>query len=180
MAFVPISFRIAQAVGITGAAWLSGNIASLSLISVPALIQSGSKDSVPSPVLAQQWKYNFEKGKSQNPPIAAASASAFSYLAWSVRSGSRLRSIVPKNSIQLYTTAAILTLGIVPYTLLAMQSTNSKLIAKSEAWKGVAISGTSEDAEFIELVEKWTFLNGVRSSLPLAGAIAGFIAVLAV
>lgn len=153
----------------------TGNIATLSLTSVPALLQSGSNDSVPSAILVKQWRYTFEKGKSQNPPVAAATAAAFAYLAWSVRSGSPLRSLAPKNSIQLYCTAAILTMGIVPYTIVAMSSTNNRLLAKSEATEETLV-----DVEAKELLQRWTFLNGVRSSLPLAGAITGLIAVLAV
>jgi len=168
------SFRIAQAVGLSGAAWLSGNIAALSLISVPALSKSHKEDSVPAGYLARQWKHTFEAGKSQNPPIAGVATASFAYLAWSVRAGTSLSLLVPKNSIILYSVAAVFTIGIVPWTIIAMMPTNNKLLAKAEH----SASVMADDKEVSDLLRKWTILNGVRSLLPLAGTAVALAAVL--
>jgi hypothetical protein len=218
MSAFPTSFRIAQAVGLTGAAWLSGvlahpliilssiistldqrgetqkvffnhhhtsftdflpgNIASLSLISIPALTQS--QDSVPPRILAKQWKDLYDLGKTQNPPIAGVTAASFSYLAWSVRSGTSLRLLAPRNAMQLYAAAAVFTLGIVPYTLITMNPTNNKLIEKAGKVdvNSKGLDGTGDDKEVGELLKKWQVLNGIRGVIPLLGVVAGFVAVL--
>jgi hypothetical protein len=214
----PTSFRIAQAVGLTGAAWLSGvlshplnfpsslistldqgretqkvvfnhhhvsftdflpgNIASLSLISIPALTKS--QDSIPPRILAKQWNDLYDLGRTQNPPIAGVTAASFSYLAWSVRPGTSLRLLAPRNAMQLYAAAAVFTLGIVPYTLLTMNSTNNKLIVKAGKVdvNGKGLEGTGDNKEVGELLRKWQGLNGIRSVIPLLGVVAGFMAVL--
>ena len=78
----------------------------------------------------------------------------------------------------LYGAAALLTIGIVPWTLLAMDRTNRKLIAKAEddGEGGAAI--VVQDAEVEGLLKKWGVLNGARSLFPLAGSVVAMIAVL--
>lgn len=109
----------------------------------------------------------FSSGKAQNPPIAAAAAASFSYLAWTLRS-------VPGNKARLYGAAAVLTIGIVPWTLLAMNPTNQKLIAKADSTATVK----DDEKEVEELLKKWGTLNGIRSLLPLLGSAAAVVAVL--
>ncbi|OWZ51738.1 hypothetical protein C349_01250 [Cryptococcus neoformans var. grubii Br795] len=48
------SLRMAQIVGVSGAMWLSGNIATLSLISIPALQRSALEDGVSALTLAKE------------------------------------------------------------------------------------------------------------------------------
>ena len=181
--------RAAKCIGVTGALWLGGersnpgtttfaeyagkgNIAALSLIAVPALCLSKVNGGIPSSTLVKQWKYIYETGKSQNPPIAAASAAAFFYVAWLARR------IAPKSQIPLYYgTAAVLTLGIVPFTLLAMSPTNNRLMKHSEgvSMEGSAALSQARDDEIDQLLTKWSILNGIRSLLPLAGGILGLV-----
>jgi uncharacterized membrane protein len=82
---------------------------------------------------------------------------------------------VPKNSVALYSIAAVLTIGIVPWTIIAMMPTNNKLLAKAEQ----SASVMADDKEVSDLLRKWTILNGIRSLLPLAGTAVAFAAVLA-
>ncbi|RDW59114.1 hypothetical protein BP5796_12038 [Coleophoma crateriformis] len=177
MATSQITLQIARAVGIAGAAWLSGNIAALSLISVPALNTSHAQDSVSLSTITHAWKHTYAKGKSQNPPVAAVVATSFAYLAWASH---RLRA---GRSMQLYSIAALLTIGIVPYTILTMSSTNNKLLAKSKKASSDAeitrAVSPAEDKETSDLLKKWTFLNGIRSTMPLLGAAAAALAALA-
>ncbi|KAL4770016.1 hypothetical protein BDW60DRAFT_218354 [Aspergillus nidulans var. acristatus] len=127
-----------QAIGVTGAAWLPGNIALFSMNVVPSLLRSPTETNLPMTTLAKQWREIYETGKHQNPPVAAITAASFvlSRPAPYIRAG-------------FYASAALLTLGIVPFTLVAMSSTNNALIAD------------------------WVVLNRVRSLLPLLGSLTG-------
>ncbi|KAJ9483998.1 hypothetical protein VN97_g9389 [Penicillium thymicola] len=172
----PPGYRVAQAIGLTGAAWLSGNIAALSMNAAPALLRARSEDRLPIANVVKLWRNFYESGKSQNPPIAVLTASAFFYLAWSTRSGVSLLRQVARNTTTLYGTAAILILGIMPYTITAMSSTNNALLAKAE----LASEPTAQvSMEIEELVSKWISLNVFRSLLPLAGGLLGIFATLA-
>jgi hypothetical protein len=130
---------------------------------------------VSSDVLSKQWKYCYEIGKAQNPPIAIATASSFVYLAWTVYSKAGLHPSSQKNGVMLYSAAAALVVGVVPLTLLAMATTNDKLSARAKQ----QLSTKSDDKEVGELLETWTFLNGVRSLFPLAACVAALAAGLA-
>lgn len=189
MASYPVGFRVAQAVGISGAAWLAGrwlytstrpssnfniagNIAALSTITTPALIRSHNEDNPPAGLLAKQWRNLFENGKSKNPPVAVGVTSAFLYLAWSVRSGSPLFQKTPISRSVLFSAAAVLTMSIVPFTFVAMSNTNNKLLEKSESTK------EASDADTVDLVKCWTTLNQIRGFLPLVGGLCGMLATL--
>ncbi|CEJ59424.1 hypothetical protein PMG11_08049 [Penicillium brasilianum] len=170
MASYPLGFRLAQAIGISGAAWLSGNIAALSMNVTPALLRSHREDNVHPATIAKQWRNMFENGKTQNPPIAAAVAASFFYLAWSVRSGAPLFKHTAYSRSGLFSAAAVLTLGIVPYTIVAMKRTNDTLLEKAKSVSEIS------DTETSTLIEKWTTLNAVRGYFPLAAAVIGMVA----
>lgn len=112
----------------------------------------------------------YENGKTQNPPIAVAVAASFLYLAWSVRSGAPLFKQTAYSRSGLFSAAAVLTLGVVPYTLLAMASTNNALLEKAKSAPEIS------DTETSRLIEKWTTLNAVRGYFPLAAAAVGLMA----
>ncbi|KAJ5703718.1 hypothetical protein N7493_010856 [Penicillium malachiteum] len=122
-----LGFYWAQAIGISGAAWLSGNIASLSTITTPTLLEYDKETNQSLNLLAKQWKSLFETGKAQNPPVAATVAASFLCLAWSVGQGAALSKDAAYNSIGLYLAAAALTVGIVPFTLRVVLSVYRKL-----------------------------------------------------
>ena len=109
----------------------------------------------------------YVRGKTQNPPIAAVVAGSFSYLAWTLRS-------VPGNKAGLYGVAAVMTIAIVPWTLLLMNPTNRSLIEKA----GAAVELKGDEEEVQGLLRRWGNLNGIRSLFPLVGGVAGALAVL--
>ncbi|KAL2436722.1 hypothetical protein ABEF95_013508 [Exophiala dermatitidis] len=155
--------QAAKIIGVTGAAWLS------------ALGQSKADDNTPSTTLAKQWSYIYNRGKVQNPPVAAMTAGAFFYLAWSART------TAPQSQLPLlYGSAAAATLGIVPFTLLLMNSTNSKLIRHTAASSKELSPGAqqSKDEEIVRLLGTWTTLNAIRGLFPLVGAVIGLVAIL--
>ncbi|KAJ5569910.1 uncharacterized protein N7459_009340 [Penicillium hispanicum] len=166
----PFAFRAAQVVGISGAAWLGGNIAATSLVTTPALLRSHREDKLPAGVLIRQWRNLFEQAKVTNASISAACATVFLYLAWSVRSGAPLFKKAPFSRSGLFSTAAVLTVGIVPYTLAVMNSTNTSLLEKANS------TSDPSDAETSGLLEKWTTLNKLRSVFPLTAAVCGLLA----
>jgi hypothetical protein len=143
------------------------------LIATPALLRSHRDDQVPASTVAKQWRNFFETGKARNPPIAAATATAFLYLAWSIRSGKFVTEPAARNISALYGTATVLTLGIVPFTAVFMRATNNALVSKANM---DAESANKSGDEIERLVNKWTTLNAIRSTLPLAGSILGITA----
>ncbi|KAJ6103927.1 DUF1772-domain-containing protein [Penicillium sp. IBT 16267x] len=162
-------FRMAQAVGILGAAWLSGNIAGISIIAIPAFLQSQKEHHKSQSLLAKQWNALYGIGGRRNPPIGVVVASILTYLAWSVREGSPLYKATVYSRSGLYTAAAALTVGIVPYTIICMSGTLKALVKKAE-------STSDADKEVTDLIERWNYLNLGRSIFPLAGAICAVIA----
>ena len=80
-----------------------------------------------------------------------------------------------------YAAAGGLALGIVPYTLLVMRTTNSALFAKEKKLKeirqGEKVSEV-EEREVRDLVSFWGQANLVRGIFPLAGALVGLWTVL--
>ncbi|KAL2825351.1 hypothetical protein BDW59DRAFT_146448 [Aspergillus cavernicola] len=165
-----IGFRMAQAIGFTGAAWLSGNIAAFSMNAVPSLLRSRKETNLPLTVLAKQWRKMYETGRRQNPPIALVTAAAFVYLAMSSPSSPPLFRAVPFSRVGLYISAAVLTLGIVPFTAIAMGNTNNTLIKVSESrGEGAAVA----DAEVEGLLLDWVAMNRIRSLFPLVASLIG-------
>jgi len=147
---------------------------------VPALFKSHDKDNVSSAMMVRQWLYFYEAGKTQNPPLAVATTASLAYLAWTFREEALRNRRVPASPVaRLYGTAAVLTLAIIPFTLILMAGTNRSLIGlatKVEAAKGVA---ALDDKEVVQLLTRWNTYNLVRSSLPLLSALAACAAVLA-
>ncbi|KAB8078315.1 hypothetical protein BDV29DRAFT_166491 [Aspergillus leporis] len=173
MSTYPTAFWAAQVVGLTGAAWLSGKIISLSTITVPALIQSTREDKLPPSAAIKLWRNLYNKGKAQAPPVAAATSAAFLYCAWAVRTSTTLAPLTPSNSSSLYCVAAALTLGIVPYTFGIMMGTNNQLMDKANSnW----VADEKSSAEVESLLSRWLKLNVGRGLLPLAGCIVALIA----
>ncbi|KAL5362096.1 hypothetical protein BJX96DRAFT_153393, partial [Aspergillus floccosus] len=144
------------------------------MLTTPALIQTLRNGDLPAGLAVKAWRNMYQRGKEQNPPIAAATAAGFLYCAWAVRGGTSLAPLTPRNAPLLYCAAAALTLAIVPYTFAAMVPTNSALIAKAEA-KELSVQ---ESAEAVPLLEKWTKLNAIRGVWPLVGGLVGVMAAL--
>lgn len=141
---------------------------------VPGLIKSHHEDGTPLITTLRHYRNMYENGKAQNPPIAALTASAFAYLAYAVHNGVSVSALTTRESAVLYAASAVLTLGIVPWTLVAMAGTNKALLDRAEA--GVVVEKEDEKQEVLKGLEKWIVLNGVRSLFPLVGAVVGVVA----
>ena len=100
--------------------------------------------------------------------LATAVATAVIYLAVLYR---RQRSGV---LLQGYAAAAVLTVAIIPFTLMVMDSTNEALFVLEEAHsKGKEIRG-GRSGDGRELLARWGYLHLCRSVLPGIGAVVGF------
>jgi hypothetical protein len=143
---------------------------------IPSLLRSRTETNLPLTTLVTQWREIYETGKRQNPPIAGLTAAPFVYLAvlFARKSSQPLllfRGAPPYSRAGFYASAALLTLSIVPFTLIAMSSTNNALIDVCESHKQRGAGAT--DARIEELLQDWVALNRVRSLLPLLASLTG-------
>lgn len=122
------------------------------------------------------------RGKSVAPPVAAVSLASFGYLAIKLYNAP-LSVNHPRG--ELYALAGVMTVSIVPYTLLVMESVNAKLMAKAEAMEGMDVEDEATEVGMLkgesakELVDWWGVLNLGRGVFPLLGACLGAWASLA-
>ncbi|KAJ4261549.1 hypothetical protein NW762_006977 [Fusarium torreyae] len=152
---LPLPSLVAIATGIAGSAWASGAIAALSLVGVPGALAAPSTS-------ATVWQELFNRGIAIMPKFAVTTAVAYLYAAYAANQDGR--------GWKGLAAGAVLTVAIVPYTLVFMQPTN-ELLFKAAA----GTLGASQD-DVAKLIGRWGVLNLVRSLLPLAGTIAGFSA----
>lgn len=176
-----------------------GGIWTISILSIPNLtlparhpasvaIPSQQGPETPIPHLAHQWLDTYDRGKKIYPVICLGASVVNGYLAWALRDMAAPESgIVGGSWSGYYITAITTTMGIVVWTLTSMKSTNDRLRAIATRDDAVAADGmkavvpsndeevkrAKEDAEFPELLKKWTKLNKYRAMFPLTGAIFG-------
>ncbi|KAI9884883.1 MAG: hypothetical protein M1823_003324 [Watsoniomyces obsoletus] len=170
MAEIPTSIRVAQTLGITTSAILSGAIAWTSYAFVPALLQA------PPSTLVQQWQQVYDTGKATAPPTALLVFASWAYVAYR-HAQQPLASISGKWTS--YAVASVSAIAIVPYTLLVMADTNRKLYAKANEARLLGSSTTDEVTTEQErksvkqLLDRWATLNVVRAVFPLITAVVG-------
>lgn len=137
--------------------------------------------------LTHQWLDVYETGKRIFPPIAVVSSAANLYLAW------RLRDFLVPEAVgwswsKLYVTAAGATLAIVPWTLVAMKTTNDQLKAHAVRDDASSAEGSEkmvvgaqemalrakQDEHVPRLMQDWAWLNLCRAAFPLVGGVINF------
>ena len=131
---------------------------------------------IPYPLIVRQWDAIYERGKRIVPTTALAAAGVFAYLAWqSSKSGGPNASKATK----LYAVAAVTNASFVPWTLLFLLPTNSKLkamlreTAGVSALKEISEAGVAKGLSSKELVHYWGTLNLQRAFLPMVGTLTG-------
>ncbi|KAF7535993.1 hypothetical protein G7054_g4898 [Neopestalotiopsis clavispora] len=118
--------RFETLVGLTGlvaSSWVAGSVGGISLISIPALIDTIVSGTLPHHVAPQLWRVIFERGKATMPIAAATAAACYGTLARS-RYASQ-RPWIP------FALSSVTTIAIVPFTVIAMSGTNGSLIQLS-------------------------------------------------
>lgn len=179
----------------------SGGVMSLSILTIPALalparrppsatIPARQVPGTPVAHLTHQWLDVYERGKRLFPPLAIVASVANGYLAWALRD-TPAPDAVGCSWTGIYLTAVITTLGMVPWTLTVMKSTNGRLrahatrddAALSEGTKSMVVSEQEkakrarEDGDVSALLSKWAELNLYRAAFPFLGACIAFCGV---
>ncbi|KAK0275001.1 hypothetical protein LTR35_011423 [Friedmanniomyces endolithicus] len=164
----------AQIAGVTSAACLSGLIASVSFIAIPAIALA------PPEVAVRQWKKAYDKGISSAPFFAITSAACFGYLAYATRHVvAKPNAIGLRSPMALYAVAAVAIPSIMPFTIAVMNPrANLRLMALAgeaeQKGKGKAVSVS--EGEVRQLLRTWTGLNYVRAVAVGTGAVFGAVA----
>ena len=141
-------------------------ILALSLMGIPAIRVNNDDTGT-----LQQFRSLYNLGKTINPKIAMLSATASFAAAWTHYHPQALY------RTGLFVASGITTLSIVPWTFLMMQSTNSALFARLQVAESKPIGeakSTEQSEETRSLLEKWRFLNIIRSLMPLAGSLLAY------
>ena len=109
---------------------------------------------------ARAWRVLFLRGASVMPPLAIIVSLSFSYAAYDThrQQGAHWKG---------FAAAAALVVSIVPFTLLTMAHTNAVLM------DAAAGTGKVTAQTLGAMLDKWSFLNYLRSVLPLAAAFVG-------
>jgi noranthrone monooxygenase len=132
----------------------------LFLLTIPVLLETTQQPSQ----LLYQWSRVYYSGHRKGPAISITTALVYGFAAWSKHAaGSPWR---------VFAVAGLLTVGMVPYTWIAMLKTNNALFsaeARTKNGHGQAW-GKAES-----LVKTWSRLNAVRALFPLTGAIFGLL-----
>lgn len=167
----PLTIRIAQTIGLTSSAWLAGQIASFSLFTVPRLLES------PTPLMLRQWSAMFWAGKSVGMPGGIVTALTYFYLAYATHTSSASSFLSDTTSIR-YAVAGILSVGIVPFTLVFLNSTNVAIFKREEEVskaerEGKSVQARAGEESAQDLLRRWGTLNLGRAVVMLGSAVLG-------
>jgi hypothetical protein len=169
------SFLVATVAGASFCATFSSLCYTISYLTVPSLLLPAPKatdkynpKSSPGHI-ARQWQFVYDVGKMTGPPVSICSAGSLLYAMTRIPVEFRMQR-------QLYIAAAVCVVSIMPFTLIALAPTNSKLIKAAEIEKmGQEVEEThpgnvaSKGESTQDLVRKWAGLNAVRGIPPLIG-----------
>ncbi|KAJ5706139.1 hypothetical protein N7455_004380 [Penicillium solitum] len=152
---------LTKVVAISSSFWLSGEIFTYSWGAVPAVLVAAPTS---QHLAAKQWAAFYHRGHSLGPPFAILGAGGFIWLAL-------------KSHSWLYWGAAILNIGIVPWTLLFMLQTNSSIFEVANM-KDSSKTPVRDETQLAPLLNRWASLNTIRSFFPFAGGVLGLLAAL--
>jgi hypothetical protein len=136
----------------------------LSLIGIPLLLNSNAQ----TDHLLRQWVCLYNYGHRLLPAISIATLLIYAYVVF--------KKWTHGESWISYAVAGVLTVGIIPFTLIVMLSTNKLLFRLENEIKTNSKVTTLDNAR--KLVTKWGRMHFMRSFFPLAGALLGFNALL--
>ncbi|KAK3720349.1 hypothetical protein LTR37_003760 [Vermiconidia calcicola] len=165
MANVGSSSAGVQVTAVIMGAFLSGTMMGLSLIGIPLLLNTN----VRCEHLLRQWVCLYNYGHRILPAISITTLLIYAYIVFNKWSDGE--------SWISYALAGALTVGIIPFTLIVMLSTNNLLFQLEDEIKTNSKATTLENAQ--KLVTKWGRMHLMRSCFPLAGAFLGCYALLA-
>ncbi|CAI7626072.1 hypothetical protein PCG10_005940 [Penicillium crustosum] len=152
---------LTKVVAISSSFWLSGEIFTYSWGAVPAVLVATPTS---QHLAAKQWAAFYHKGHALGPPFAILGAGGFVWLAL-------------KSHSLLYWGAAILNVGIVPWTLLTMLPTNTSIFEVANR-KDSSETPVGDETQLAPLLNRWASLNAIRSFFPFVGGVLGLLAAL--
>ncbi|KUJ13603.1 DUF1772-domain-containing protein [Mollisia scopiformis] len=154
-----------QAFAVVTGSLLSGAMMGISLMTIRVFLDTDTQASH----LLQQWVRLYHYGHQVMPSLAIATCGLYSYITISKRASHRPWLI--------YALAAVTTVSVVPFTWIVMAPTNNSLF-QLDAENQVAGATMTSLEHVQELVTRWGWLHGIRSSFPIVGAALGFTGVL--
>ncbi|VDB95359.1 unnamed protein product [Peniophora sp. CBMAI 1063] len=165
--------RAAAAVGIMTSGILSGAIISASAWGIPAILTTASSSSSDAPLTTlRAFTTLYNRGKSTAPPLAALASASFAYAALRASNVPFITngSFAAAHRSLLFGAAAVLTVGIVPFTFAVMMRGIRVLVRASE---GEGEARKLGEGRAVEGVVAWGAQNYVRGLLPLVGCALG-------
>ncbi|KAA8646583.1 hypothetical protein EYZ11_006293 [Aspergillus tanneri] len=145
-----------QATAVISGSFLSGAMTSLSLITIPVILDTGTQ----SKQLLDQFVALYNYGHRIMPALSVTTCALYGFVANSKRAAGDPWSI--------YGVAAATTIAMVPFTWIFMVPINNTLFALHAAASDAALE------EVRGLSVQWQWLHVARSLFPLAGAIIGW------
>lgn len=154
-ALTPNTARVLQTIGLTTTAFLAGTSASFSLYVAPRILES------PALLLIKQFKHMYTAGHDSLPAGTVVAATSLLYLAYDSHTAGTA-------AWRGYVTAAVLAVGIVPYTFAVMLGTNNVLLGMAEE-KEEKVEKRAAEAKI--LVDRWAMMNLGRTVLLASAAV---------
>lgn len=129
-------------------------------LAIPAILMTPNKT-----LQAQQWRSIYNQGIYFGPPLAILACANFIYLA------NRAYTVGDMTAAKGFATSAAIGIAIVPFTLATLVGINGQLVKESKRQEGEA--GALDERSVRDLLERWGWINGIRSLAPLTAAIVG-------
>nr|OQO20156.1 hypothetical protein B0A51_10802 [Rachicladosporium sp. CCFEE 5018] len=152
-----IPVRAIKIFGLTATAFLAGKTFNSSYSTTPALLLA------PAPLLAKQWKKQFDVDHNLVVGLAFSSVPVLGFLAYRAPPPSLVR--------KLYALATVLLASVVPYSALLMMPITQQLAQKARTLASASLTdtdaevGVSQEDSVHQLVDRWAIRNLGRSVL---------------
>ncbi|KAF2232872.1 DUF1772-domain-containing protein [Viridothelium virens] len=159
---IPLSL---PALAVITGSFLSGAMLSISLITVPFLLDTNTQPAH----MVRQWTRLYHYGHILLPSLSIITCLLYIYTAIGKRGSSK----VPPRYWTSHLTAGAVTVLMVPFTLIFMAPTNNALFQIDEETKspGGEMAASLDNVQ--ALVRLWTKMHAIRSLFPLYGAVVG-------
>ncbi|KAK5706872.1 hypothetical protein LTR97_001864 [Elasticomyces elasticus] len=121
---------------------------------------------LPASLIVAQWSRTFHYGHLIMPPVAIGTLALYLAVLYTRRQA--------KAPVSGYATAALMTVAIIPFTLMFMGNTNAALFKLEDEFSVAAGVATQPYDLARKLVTTWGYLHLCRAVMPFIGACVGF------
>ncbi|KAF2834515.1 hypothetical protein M501DRAFT_1046966 [Patellaria atrata CBS 101060] len=169
---VRIGVRLAQTVGITTTAFLAGQLAGISFLTIPAIMEA------PSPLAVKQYQKVRNNSLPYTPLLVVVSSALFGYLGYHK---CKLPAWLGWTCLhpRLFITAAVFVFSIIPYSILTVEPVDHKLENKAETLSTASLTDNSTEAgihyqDTVKgLLDRFATMNLGRAAIAFAAAAMG-------